>query len=68
MNQDSQLRIVAVPAFQDNYLWVLRRNGFAALVDPGDAKPVLDYLEAENLKLVAVLVTHHHAEIGRAHV
>ncbi len=62
MSQDSQLRIVPVPAFQDNYLWVLRRNGFAALVDPGDAKPVLDYLEAENLKLVAVLVTHHHAD------
>ena len=62
MNHDTELKIVPVPAFQDNYLWVLRRGGFAALVDPGDAKPVLDYLAAENLQLTAILVTHHHAD------
>lgn len=62
MSHEPQLQIVPVPAFQDNYLWVLRRGSHAALVDPGDAKPVLDYLAAENLQLTAVLVTHHHAD------
>lgn len=62
MSNHAKLQIVPVPAFQDNYLWVLRRGGFAALVDPGDATPVLDYLDHEKLKLTAVLVTHHHAD------
>lgn len=54
--------IVPVRAFQDNYIWVLRNNHDAAVVDPGDAAPVLDYLGRENLKLVAILNTHHHAD------
>ncbi|MFM9970087.1 MAG: hydroxyacylglutathione hydrolase [Burkholderiales bacterium] len=62
MTTSSSLRIVAVPAFQDNYLWVMRQGTNAVLVDPGDAKPVLDYLETEKLTLVAILVTHHHAD------
>ena len=51
-----------VRAFQDNYVWTLRHGGNAAVVDPGDAKPVLAYLNAEKLHLSAILNTHHHAD------
>ena len=51
-----------VPAFQDNYVWTLRRGSDAAVVDPGDATPVLAYLKAEKLQLRAILNTHHHAD------
>jgi len=54
--------IVPVRAFQDNYIWVMRRGGNAAVVDPGDAQPVLDYLRAQKLTLTAILNTHHHAD------
>jgi hydroxyacylglutathione hydrolase len=56
------LRVEPVPAFADNYIWVLRRDRHAAVVDPGDAAPVLAYLEAEGLHLRAILCTHHHAD------
>ena len=52
----------AVPAFRDNYLWLLPRGGRAAAVDPGDAAPVLAALAADGLRLTAILLTHHHAD------
>lgn len=54
------MHIVPVRAFSDNYIWVIRDQHYAAVVDPGDAAPVLDYLRRENLQLVAILNTHHH--------
>jgi hydroxyacylglutathione hydrolase len=54
--------IIAVPAFTDNYIWVLRDDRRAAVVDPGDEEPVLAYLAAEGLDLEAVLVTHRHPD------
>ncbi len=51
-----------IPAFMDNYIWVIRNSQHAAAVDPGDAAPLLDYLESEHLDLVAILNTHHHAD------
>jgi hydroxyacylglutathione hydrolase len=54
--------VVALPAFADNYIWVLRRGGCAAVVDPGDAGPVLAYLREQGLRLVALLATHHHGD------
>jgi len=56
------VRIHAVPAFQDNYLWVLESHGRAAVVDPGDAAPVQRFLEEKGLELDAILATHHHAD------
>ena len=58
----NELRVIPVPAFQDNYIWVLRLGANAAVVDPGEADPVLDYLRAERLRLTAILNTHHHAD------
>src|SRR5687768_12745712 len=52
--------IVAVRAFTDNYIWIIRDHTRAAAVDPGDAAPVLDYLKQEKLQLIAILNTHHH--------
>ena len=54
--------VVPVSAFKDNYVWTLRDARHAAVVDPGDAQPVLDYLAREKLKLVAILATHHHPD------
>ncbi len=54
--------IEAIPAFRDNYIWVIRNNQYAAAVDPGDAAPLLYHLESEGLALVAILNTHHHAD------
>ena len=54
--------VVPVRAFSDNYVWTLRDEKRAAVVDPGDAKPVLEYLDREGLELVAILNTHHHAD------
>src|SRR5262245_28141153 len=56
------LEIVPLPAFQDNYIWTLRAGKSAAVVDPGEAGPVKDYLAREGLTLVAILATHHHAD------
>jgi len=52
--------IIPVSAFTDNYIWIIRDQHHAAVVDPGDAAPVLAFLRRENLKLVAILNTHHH--------
>jgi hydroxyacylglutathione hydrolase len=52
--------VIPLRAFADNYVWTLRDATSAVVVDPGEARPVLDYLKRENLKLVAILNTHHH--------
>jgi hydroxyacylglutathione hydrolase len=51
-----------IPAFKDNYIWLLTRGRRAAVVDPGDAAPVAAQLAANGLHLEAILVTHHHAD------
>jgi hydroxyacylglutathione hydrolase len=56
------MKIIPIPAFSDNYIWAIRDSTHVAVVDPGDARPVLDYLAHEGLELVAILNTHHHAD------
>jgi len=56
------LEVVPVNAFKDNYVWTLRNRTHAAVVDPGEAQPVREYLEAEKLVLAAILATHHHPD------
>lgn len=57
-------KIVCIPAFTDNYFWLIVNtdNKTAAVVDPGDAEPVIDYLDKHQLQLTDILVTHHHAD------
>ncbi len=54
--------IIPIPAFRDNYIWLVREGRNAAVVDPGDAAPVFAYLEAHGLALSAIVTTHHHAD------
>ena len=59
-SQASALQLKAIPAFNDNYIWLLHNNQYAVVVDPGDAQPVLAYLQQHSLHLTALLITHHH--------
>jgi hydroxyacylglutathione hydrolase len=54
--------LIPIPAFEDNYLWLLHDGKRALVVDPGDAGPVLRALDAHALQLESILVTHHHAD------
>ncbi|MDP1607555.1 MAG: hydroxyacylglutathione hydrolase [Rhodocyclaceae bacterium] len=54
------MKIEPIKAFEDNYIWALRHDGHVAVVDPGDAAPVLRFLEASGDRLCAILVTHRH--------
>lgn len=51
-----------IPAFKDNYIWLLQRDRHAFVVDPGDAHPVVERLERDGLALAGILITHHHAD------
>jgi hydroxyacylglutathione hydrolase len=56
------LEISLIPAFKDNYIWLLTDQGRAVVVDPGDALPVLKRLEEDQLQLEGILITHHHPD------
>ena len=58
------LNISPIPAFDDNYIWLLLEEGrdLATVVDPGDEEPVIARLAAEGLTLAAILLTHHHGD------
>lgn len=62
MPDNRPFQVIPLRAFKDNYVWTMRNDRVAAVVDPGEAKPVLDYLAAEKLDLVAILATHHHQD------
>jgi hydroxyacylglutathione hydrolase len=56
------MHLIPIPAFNDNYLWLLQDGRRALIVDPGDAHPVLDVLQDRQLQLESILVTHHHPD------
>ncbi len=59
------LVVQPIPAFQDNYIWMIRGGAdpdIVAVVDPGDANPVLARLAKDEFTLSAILATHHHAD------
>jgi hydroxyacylglutathione hydrolase len=54
-----------IPAFDDNYLWIIENENNpkqVAVVDPGDAQPIIDWLVANDRDLSTVLLTHHHGD------
>ena len=69
-----EITVTAIPAFSDNYIWLLSTGGkHCAVVDPGEAAPVTRALEQQGLELRYILLTHHHpdhiggaAELARA--
>jgi len=56
------LEIFPLPAFEDNYIWCLRQGMNLAVVDPGDADPVLAHLAKSGQRLAAILITHRHRD------
>ncbi|MCZ8220286.1 MAG: hydroxyacylglutathione hydrolase [Acidovorax sp.] len=56
------MNLLPLPAFTDNYIWMLHDGRQAIVVDPGDAAPVVQALDDLGLGLQAILVTHHHAD------
>ena len=54
--------ITPIPILETNYIWLLHDGREAVAVDPGEAAPLLRYLAAHQLKLAAVLITHHHGD------
>lgn len=57
-------KITPIPALKDNYIWLITNNQStqAIIVDPGDASPVISFLNEHHLKPAAILVTHKHAD------
>lgn len=56
------MKLIPLPAFTDNYIWMLHDEHHSMVVDPGEAQPVLEALQHLNVPLEAILVTHHHAD------
>jgi hydroxyacylglutathione hydrolase len=56
------MNLIALPAFSDNYIWMLHDGHLAVVVDPGESAPVIKALDSHKLQLAAILVTHHHAD------
>ncbi|KWT04827.1 MULTISPECIES: hydroxyacylglutathione hydrolase [Pseudomonas syringae group] len=57
------IQIHALPAFNDNYIWLLQdlSSHQCVVVDPGDAAPVLEWLaQNQHYRLTDILITHHH--------
>lgn len=54
--------VQAIPTLQDNYVWLICASDSAhvIVIDPGDAKPVIEAIRQQNLIPVAILITHHH--------
>lgn len=57
-----QIEVTALPAFTDNYLWMIHDKCNAVAVDPGDAAVVSAWLHSSGLRLTGVLLTHHHPD------
>lgn len=56
------LRITPLPAFSDNYIWMLENAGETWVVDPGLSAPVVEFLTEKNLSLDGILITHNHPD------
>jgi hydroxyacylglutathione hydrolase len=56
------LSVLTVPAFKDNYLWLIHDGVHAVAIDPGDAAPIRAALAEHRLTLTSILLTHHHAD------
>jgi hydroxyacylglutathione hydrolase len=54
------IEVLPVSAFKDNYIWCLVEENRCTVVDPGDAAPVMDFLDQRSLTLTDILITHHH--------
>lgn len=58
----NMIQVEAIPILRDNYVWAIHDGDGAVLVDPGEAEPILAWLDHRHMRLAAILVTHHHAD------
>ena len=56
------MNLAALPAFTDNYIWMLHDGSNAIVVEPGEASPVMHASQREGLRLTGILVTHRHPD------
>ena len=56
------MKLIPLPAFSDNYIWLIQNQGLALVVDPGESGPVTQWLTENQCKLDCILVTHHHGD------
>jgi len=56
------MNLIPLPAFNDNYIWMLHDGQRALVVDPGEAQVVFQTIKRLGVQLVAILVTHHHQD------
>ncbi len=56
------LKVLPIPALRDNYIWVIHDDHAAAVVDPGEAGPIVAWLADRGMALSAILITHHHGD------
>lgn len=54
------IKVQAVPIYSDNYVWFIIHKNACFVVDPGDAKPIIAFIKAQNLVLKGILITHGH--------
>jgi glyoxylase-like metal-dependent hydrolase (beta-lactamase superfamily II) len=54
------MKLIALPAFTDNYIWMIHDGTRAVVVDPGESAPVMAALDAAGLTLAAILMTLRH--------
>lgn len=54
--------ILPIKSLQDNYIWVIHNQERALVIDPGESRSVIDYLQSNNLKLDTILLTHSHQD------
>jgi hydroxyacylglutathione hydrolase len=56
------MELTPLPAFNDNYIWMMRVGHRAWVVNPGQAEPVTQALKNQGLELEGILITHHHGD------
>jgi hydroxyacylglutathione hydrolase len=56
------IKVEAIPILRDNYVWAIHDGRDAVFVDPGEAAPILAWLDDRHMRMAAILVTHHHAD------
>ncbi|MBS4036602.1 MAG: MBL fold metallo-hydrolase, partial [Hydrogenophaga sp.] len=56
------MQLIPLPAFSDNYIWILHDGQRALVVDPGESAGVQQWLASTGVQLDTILITHHHAD------
>ena len=56
------MKVEIIPCLQDNYSYLIidESNKTACIIDPSEAKPIINFIEKENINLKYILNTHHH--------